>query len=532
MKTAKRALQLAKIGLAAGRLARSRGDTDRQIARKALAGLFADARGVAMKVGQLMAGTDDADPLANLVTGIEAMPLSEIAPEIEAGIGRPLAGLFETIEESEAAASLGQVHRARLRDGTTVAIKVRYPGIKDAVAAELRLAGLMPGVGPVRKWGFDVGGYKAQLKNNMDRELDYRSEAERQVRFAQRVRVPGLIVPRVHTALSSEQVLVQDWHAGQRLSQVAGWPVAERAQAGRILLATLFTSLFEAGEVHGDPHPGNSYFRRGADVGPPGGVPGDVPGDVPGGVQVVLMDYGCTVAVDEGARLALLKLILALREGSALSPLQAFAAMGFDAEKLAAIAGTLSTLASMLLRPFITEGPFFVAEWHLKDKFEALLGENRWWFRAAGPPSGILLLRAFQGLVQQMAEIKTGVDWGRVLMGSVSPATLDRARAFELPALPAAITEAAARSAGSLNLARHLRVEVTRDAEKIVSLSMPAEAALKLQELIPEEVLAHIHSAPGIDLGAILAAMRERGLAPQEILGFDKPPKHYRIWLE
>jgi len=197
-----RIVKIAKIGVAARRLGKSDTDDDRLAARRALASLFEDARGVTMKFGQLMAGGEN-DPLAKLTGGIEARPLSDMMPVIEQDLGRPAMDVFDSIEESTAAASLGQVHKACLKDGRTVAIKIQFPAIKDAVKAEMALFGLMPGISPVHKWGFDLGGYKSAFRNNMTRELDYRDEANRQEHFRTQVDVPGLIVPRVFTEFSA-----------------------------------------------------------------------------------------------------------------------------------------------------------------------------------------------------------------------------------------------------------------------------------------------------------------------------------------
>jgi len=114
--------------------------------------LFADARSVTIKFGQLMAQGGD-DPLTELTDSIEPLPLTDMISVIEGELGRPVMDIFASIEESTAAASLWQVHKARLKNGTTTAIKVQYPAIKDAVDAEIKLFGLMPGVGPLSKWG-------------------------------------------------------------------------------------------------------------------------------------------------------------------------------------------------------------------------------------------------------------------------------------------------------------------------------------------------------------------------------------------
>ena len=309
---------------------------------------------------------------------------------------------------------------------------------------------------------------------------------------------------------------MQEWQEGETLSNVASWPENDKNSVARILLAALLHSLFVAGEIHGDPHAGNYMFKKSAG----------------GDISVVLVDFGCTVPVAREKRLALLKMILALREDTPLAPLETFAGIGFDAGKLCAISGTLATLAHILLKPFNTPGPFFVKQWDLKSEFEALLDENRWWFRASGEPSQILLLWAFQGLTQQLETIGCGLDWWQVLNDTVPRSILDEARAHDVPKLSAEILSNASYVSSSLNIAKSLRVVVTKDGNQTVSLTMPARAALNLEQLIPEDVTAYLHQSTDWDIDTILADMRARGLEPQKILDFEKETKGYRIWLE
>lgn len=509
----KRAGMLARIGWMTRKARNSPSETERLLARQTLAGLFAGARGITMKVGQLFAGAAGETPLRELVTaGIEPRPLGQMLAVLEVELGPSARALFSVIDEARAAASLGQVHRAVLKNGTVVAVKIRYPDIAAAVDAELRLAGLLPGVGSVKRWGFDLEAYKRTLRDNMRRELDYRSEAKRQQRFAAVVRVPGLRVPEVRMELCRERVLVQSWESGVLLDQVIEWPKRDRLLIGRTLLLTLFKSLFVAGEVHGDPNLGNCFYRRGDDGQP----------------EVVLLDFGCTVPVSEPRRLALLKLLLACREGADVAPLRCFAALGFDAKKLSHLSDTLPALCRILFRPFLVDGSFHPAEWHLKRDVTALLGEHRWWFRSAGPADLLLLLRAFQGLATQLGQLEARLPWWPLLEQAAGAELMQRARAWELPELP---PELASGAVSIRAIARRLCVSVTEGSVLQVSLSMPAEAALDLENIIPEDVLERIR-ASRVDMGVIISRIRASGIAPQKLFVLDEGLKRHRVWLE
>lgn len=460
-----------------------------------------------MKIGQVLAGAAEGGAYQELVTGIPPLPLSEL--HLGDSLGRPWSELFERVDEPGVAASLGQVHRARSREGEDLAVKIRYPDIGRAVEAEMRIAGLLPAAGPVRRWGFDLSGYKAMLRRNMSRELDYLSEAARQADFAARVPVPGLVVPRVHIGRCREGVLVQSWEEGDALETVVDWPLRDRLLVGRTLLQTLFVSLFGAGLVHGDPHPGNYRVRRS-----PSGAP-----------EVVLFDFGCTVDVSETERTSLLALIVGCREGLDKDPLACFVAMGFDHSRLLPIAGELPALCRILFAPFLEERPFRLAEWRLGAATAELLGELKWWFRAAGPPRLLLLMRAFQGLVRQLEDLGVALPWWPLLTTALGEEAIASARRFTPQPLPGA----GARSFAGL--ARLLKVSVAEGGVERVSLAFPASQVTQLESLIPPEVRDKMRQR-GVELEAIVARARDSRFAPQELFCLEDGDKRHRVWLE
>ncbi len=513
LQTAKRALKLFRIGRAAKTVLRTQNETEHLLAKRALVALFADARGISMKAGQLFAGNDGATPFQELVSGIEPLPLKTMLSLLEQELGQPVKNIFRKIEPAIAAASLGQVHLAELRNGDKVAIKIRYPDIAEAVDAELRLIGLLPGVGPVKRWGFDVEAYKKSLRDNMQRELDYRSEAHRQQYFGQTVIVPGLQVPTIVKDLCSECVLVQSRAEGVSIDKVSDWPLQERLVIGQTLMLTLFKSLFVAGEVHGDPHPGNSFYSH----------------DQNGQPQVTLLDFGCTLTITEQRRLALLKLIVACREKNTVKPLECFAALGFDGKKLNVISGSLPALSQLLFKPFLVSYSFDLKQWRLGDSINDLLGDYRWWFRSAGPSDLFLLLRAFQGLTQQLQQLEVSLSWWALLQQAVGPKLLRQAIQYQLPSIDEELEMTALSFAQQ---AKHLCVRVTEDNEPYVSVKMPAEAVFELEQLIPQDVLERINASGIIDFQQLGVALRVNGITPQDLFVFEDQRKIYKVWLE
>lgn len=490
-------------------------DLDRQQRAKRLLMLeFADARGVIMKVGQLLAASNDTtDELSPLIKSIEPLPLKQVLPAIEASLGCHWEQVFKSIDESLAAASLGQVHRAVLKNGDQVAVKVQYPDIAKAIDAEMTLLGVMPQAGPVKQWGFDLDGYRHALKNNMAEELDYRHEASAQKFFYQKLGLSSVVTPKIHEDLCSKTVLVQSWETGDYLDIAANWIERDREQIAKTLLSLLLTSLFKTRRLHADPHMGNSSFRYHED----------------NGVEMVLMDYGCTIELTEQQSLALLKLIILAKEKSTDLAIKYFVAMGFDSEKLFRIEAYLPRLCQYLFAPFIEDKKFNLQQWGVGKKITDLLAEERWWFRSAGPARLIFILRAFQGLVQQLQLLKVNLNWWQ-LMEEVIPAELmDKARHFECPDIE---TSKCAKKRLIGSIANTLKVKITRNGVTKVEVDLPAEAVLDLESFIPEKIKLKLEQSSDICLQEIVNKVRQNGIAVQQVFDYEENDEHYQVWLE
>jgi predicted unusual protein kinase regulating ubiquinone biosynthesis (AarF/ABC1/UbiB family) len=181
--------------------------------------------------------------------------------------GRPEA-LFEEWDPIPiASASIGQVHRAITREGVAVAVKVQYPGVGDAIEADLGSVGLVfGGLGQIFP-GLDSGPLVAELRSRLREELDYTREAHHQQLFADYYAGhPFIHIPRVLPAYSSERVLTTELAPGVRFAEAETWSEEERNLAAETIFRFFFGSLYRLQLFNGDPHQGNYLLQPGCRV--------------------------------------------------------------------------------------------------------------------------------------------------------------------------------------------------------------------------------------------------------------------------
>ena len=236
--------------------------------------VLGNMRGAAMKVGQTLSAVDlglvpeEIRPqfqeiLAALQHDAKPMSFKVIGKVVEEDLGERLTSVFEEFDEQPlAAASIGQVHRAVLRDdGREVAVKVQYPGIIEAIRADmqnLRLALKLLGViAP----GIDTGPIADEIRERIGQELDYELEAANHRAMARAYRGhPFIFVPDVITEFCRERVLVSELVDGRRFAAAREAPAAERDRYGEILIRFYINGPLRHRLLNGDPHPGNSLF--------------------------------------------------------------------------------------------------------------------------------------------------------------------------------------------------------------------------------------------------------------------------------
>ena len=262
-----------------------------------------------VKLGQLLSSRVDlvepayVEALARLQDRVEPFGIDEVEQIVADELGVRLSRVFPTFDrEPLAAASLGQVHRATLRDGREVVVKVQRPGIRAEVRQDLEvleeLATLLDDhTDAGRRFGF--GDLLDQFRRSLLEELDYRREADNLEEIGDALAsYDRLLVPRPHRDLSTDRVLTMDFVPGRKVTEVG--PLGLLELDGAPLADDLFRSYLEQvlvrGVFHADPHPGNVLLTDDH--------------------RLALLDVGMVARLTPSTRERLVKLFLALADGS------------------------------------------------------------------------------------------------------------------------------------------------------------------------------------------------------------------------
>ncbi len=254
-----------------------------------LLGSMSYLRGIAMKIGQTLASYPNVVPkefvatLASLHFEAPPMHYTLVQEQLRAALGDDPRNVFRRFEEEAfAAASLGQVHRATLMDGTPVAVKVQYPGIAKTVESDFKnFMALMTPMRLHRDWD-NLRTQWEDMRKMVSLETDYKREAD----FMRRARAvfepqDDIVVPRVYDHLSGPHVLTMDYLDGVHLDAFlqAEPSQEERDRFARLILRSSFRLVHTANFWYADPHPGNYVFMKDGRLG--------------------LLDFGCCREFDE-----------------------------------------------------------------------------------------------------------------------------------------------------------------------------------------------------------------------------------------
>jgi predicted unusual protein kinase regulating ubiquinone biosynthesis (AarF/ABC1/UbiB family) len=233
--------------------------------------ILGEMKGAAMKLGQLASFIDTEflppeyaeiyqERLSTLRTSAPAMPWEKVRKVLEDEYrDETIDENFSSFEEEAfAAASIGQVHRATLIDGREVAVKIQYPGVAEALEADLANAGMIVRLARALAPGLDAKAVAQELRERVMEELDYEYEAQNQRTFARGYRGhPFIYVPEVVTRLSRRRVLVSEYVKGKGFEEVKRLPAEERSRFGEIVFRFCFGSIYHLQTFNADSHPGN-----------------------------------------------------------------------------------------------------------------------------------------------------------------------------------------------------------------------------------------------------------------------------------
>jgi predicted unusual protein kinase regulating ubiquinone biosynthesis (AarF/ABC1/UbiB family) len=254
--------------------------------------LLGNLRGLAAKVGQMASYVDGLVPdeqrdayervLRGLQRATPSSPFAKIRVVIESELGQTLERAFAEFEpEPMASASIGQVHRAVLHDGSEVAVKVQHPGIEAAIETDLSSAGTLVGFASrMVPSAMNARELHNEIAQSFRDELDYRLEAERQMLFAHFYEGdPKIHIPRVIASHSTKRVMTSELVRGLDLEAITQLPEERRREYAQVLWRFVFKAILVEGLFNADPHPGNYLFHAAG--------------------RITFLDFGCVQQLDE-----------------------------------------------------------------------------------------------------------------------------------------------------------------------------------------------------------------------------------------
>jgi predicted unusual protein kinase regulating ubiquinone biosynthesis (AarF/ABC1/UbiB family) len=281
-----------------------------------------EMKGVMIKVGQFLSSRIDLLPdeyieeLSRLQDRVPPHPYNEIREQILQALGKPPEEIFSSFDVAPlAAASLGQVHKAVLRSGEAVAIKVQYPGIERTIETDIRVFDVIVRIMQGRQGKMNLKRLHEEFSRIIRSELDYIQEGRNADAFRANFSGDGrIIIPSVKWEYTRKKVLTLEYVGGIKITECKELKKSgiDCKETVSLLAETYAKMIFIHGFFHGDPHPGNIFVSEGP--------------------TLIFVDFGMVQEIPEATRRALRKFAQSIVERDMAGILEAIKRMGFIVE--------------------------------------------------------------------------------------------------------------------------------------------------------------------------------------------------------
>lgn len=317
-------------------------DINREKHAEGLKAMLGGLKGPLMKVGQFLATIPGALPaeyaeeLLELQSNAPAMGWSFVRRRMSHELGSQWQEHFKDFgQEAVAAASLGQVHKATLKTGETVACKLQYPDMQSIIEADLQQLRLLFSFYESWNKALHTQNIHQEIEERLKEELDYISEARNLALFNRIFETHAQIhLPKVYPFLSTQRLITMSWCEGISLLEKVGAPQEERNELSKLLFQAWYTPLYHYGLIHGDPHPGNYRLNENG--------------------HLILLDLGC-IRVFKGSFVeSVVELYHALETGDKDRMVHAYESWGFK-NLTNEIIEIINMWASLLFDPLLDD---------------------------------------------------------------------------------------------------------------------------------------------------------------------------------
>lgn len=350
-----------------------------------IAATFGELKGAAMKVGQMLSTDPELLPpeitgaLATLQKDAPPMDPELVRSVVEDALGGVLEDHYEFFSEKPiGAASIGQVHRARTREGQDVAVKIQYPGIADTLESDLKNLGSLLNLARARIPRDRVDSYLEEVTEVLKRESDYLNEADTLERFQTVLRdVEGVRVPTPVYELTRRNLLTMELIEGERLSDwLARQDEETKQRTGRRLIEAYIEMVHTHGALHADPHPGNFL--------------------VDGQENVVFLDLGCVREYDMAFSDGLIEILVALWRHDLDAMQAAWRRLGFQDDGVDP--EVVYDWIEMALEPLVADRDFDFGVWRINEAGMQFMKKHPSILGFAPPKEVLFYLRVLAGL--------------------------------------------------------------------------------------------------------------------------------------